>query len=224
MDAMDIRKGLQRTVVLCALAVLLLTAFQSACQESPKELYDKAVDYGKAGEFSRARDVLKKAQKLEPDRMPIVIASDFAEAAVGGKLPKEAAVLVFESMAAGNKGDWENALKLADKACTKAPGSAQAWLHLGVAHVYVLQTGGQSEHAEKAIEAYKKAIAIDPDYGLAHYNLGVALAATHQWAMAKEHLEKAGQLQIKVPSDIMERVGAEAGSGQSAHSETKQDK
>jgi len=196
---------------LFVLSIMVTCFTNKAICETGKELYETAITFGKEGQFSTAIMLLQDASKIEPQNKTITISLAIAVDCSEGKLSKDTGKKIFESIDAGNKGDWTNALILAQKACDLSPNNSLAYVHLGTVHSRMVLAGNKksSIDADHAINAFRSALVIDPKNGLAHYNIGPAYAAQQKWTFAKAHLSEAASLKIIVPNDIMERVEKE---------------
>ena len=185
-------------IILCAYLLVLGRVGQQLAfadqSETPKAMYDSAVAFGQDGKFADARDLLRTALTASPGNPAIISCLTFAEDGAAERISIDLGKLLFASTASGNRGDWNAAISLAQKAAKVGPKYAPAHLHLGVAYVQLVRSGRGDHYAQDAIAAYKEAIRIKPDYTQAHFNLGVAYAATRQWKIARSELQRAKEL------------------------------
>jgi len=173
---------------------------------STKEIYEKGVEAGIAGEYGNAVGWLQEAKQREPDRMPIAIASTLAAEAKEGRIGKDAAKAAFTSIKCGNTNKWDEALALAKEACDKSSNSAPLFSHLGTVYAYFTAMGKGDHYAQDAISAYQRALKIDPNSGVTWFNLGLAQGATQNWLSAKESLLKARAIGVNVPENILSQI------------------
>lgn len=93
--------------------------------------------------------------------------------------PREADALALLGLVLGAKGEFSEALTMAEKAIALDPNAALFQFHYGT----ILLT---AQKLAEAVAAFQKAVALKPDFVEAHYNLANALRAHGHWAEAIE--------------------------------------
>lgn len=190
--------SIANVIIFCAALLLLGCVGQQLAfagqSETPKAMYDRAIAFGQDGKFADARDLLRRALVASPGNPAIITCLTFAEDGAAVRISTALGKLLFASTASGNRGDWNAALSLAQKAAKDRPKYAPAHLHLGVVYVQLVSSGQGDNYAQDAIAAYHEAIRIKPDYTQAFFNLGVAYAATGKWQLARTQLHHAKEL------------------------------
>lgn len=104
--------------------------------------------------------------------------------------PKDAVKAFDKAMLAVKKGKPEDAITDFGQAITAFPGYADAWYHLGRAHLASKAADG----AIAAITAFTKSMAIDPLLVGPQVELGILAGLKKDWAASAQYLDRALEL------------------------------
>ncbi len=104
------------------------------------------------------------------------------------ELPGTGTELMGKAIAAFNRGDVDESIRLYKAAVTTSPRLKEAWYNLAIAF-------GRKGQYTKEILAYERAIAIDPRYAKAVYNLAVTLEDAGDAAGAERNYQRVIELE-----------------------------
>lgn len=184
---------------------LILSNATPETQSFARELYDRGIEAGRAGDCQAATSALNEAQANSSGITPIVRALVLAQDCDGGTLTDDVARRVFASIYEGNRGNWSLARDLAREAVSQAPDYAEAHVHLGTVYMKLFELGGATSLVTEAISEYGRALRLDRN-GNTHFNQGVAYASIGEWNRAMPFLDSAASHGFLVPPQLIASI------------------
>jgi tetratricopeptide (TPR) repeat protein len=185
-----------QNILLVLLTVIVLVV--SVSFADVKQLQDKALSAGSAGDFSSAKnDLIAISNTLSNTKLNntfdeqgrhisafgfVQIMKRIANDCFSGKLSKEAGKLLFQAVTSAGEGELDKAISLTQKAISSKSQYAPAYALLGrLLSSPCLERG---TGCQKSIDAYQTALKHDSSMGITFLDLGMAFTQNQQLELA----------------------------------------
>jgi len=173
-------------------AVLMILFLVNPCfgQNDAKQIWTEGVEHAAQGNFNEAKEEFEKALKVDPSYGSAKRALKVIEDALDQKIKSKTAIHLFQGIAYGIKGQWDESIAEINKALELNPRYGYIYVCRGL-------TYANKGQYDKAIADYTKAIEINPRSDIAYNNRGVAYAKKGQFDKAITDNNKAIELNPK---------------------------
>lgn len=181
-----------RQVFLVSVALVMLSA--SVSFAGVKQLQDKALSSGSAGDFSSAKnDLLELSNTLANTKLNntfneqgrhisamgfVQLMKQIANDCLSGKLSKEIGKLLFQAGISAGKGEIDKAISFTQKAISSKSQYAPAYALLG--RLFSPPCLERGTGCQKAIDTYQTAIKNDSVLGVAFLDIGMVYTQNQQ--------------------------------------------